>query len=662
MPLEQGDILWTPGKERREASQLARFERMLADTRGLHFADYEALRQWSVDSLEDFWRAIVEFFDLAGDGSPEPVLTGDQMPGVHWFPNLRINFAEQIFRQRSDDRPALIHRDESGAPPREIGWRELERDVGALAATLRRLGVEQGDRVAAYLPNRPETVVAFLACASIGAIWSSCAPEMGHHVVLDRLSQIEPKVLIAADGYRHGGKQHDRRQAVSELLAKLPSVKTLIHVPAFSDGPPPEWRDVLSWTDATKDAVPLEPVRVGFEHPLWIVYSSGTTGLPKAMVHGHGGAVVTLLKTLALQADLQPGDRDLIVASTGWIVWNVLVGGLLCGATVMLWDGHPGWPDREALWDFIDEQQVSMFGCGAAYLTGAMKDGRRPGATRKFAALKTLISAGSPLPLDAFAWVYRDLKADVWLTAPSGGTDIITSFVSSAPTLPVRAGEIQCAELGVAVFAFDEQGRPVEDEVGELVVTKPMPSMPLFFWNDPDGTRHRDSYFDVYPGLWRHGDWIRFTPHGGCVIYGRSDTTINRFGIRMGTAEIYRVVEEMDEIRDSLVVDLEYLGKPSFMPLFVVLADGVALDEALRQRIIDRIRRFASPRHAPDDIIAVAAIPRTLTGKKMELPVRKMLLGAEPASVASPDAMANPESFATFIDYARSGRVPQAAA
>ncbi|MGV3654351.1 MAG: acetoacetate--CoA ligase, partial [Noviherbaspirillum sp.] len=471
-------------------------------------------------------------------------------------------------------------------------------------------------------------------------------------VMLDRFRQIEPKVLFAVDSYRYNGKRHARAVQVAELAAALPSLRHLVHVPGPAAQEAPPWPQARPWADLVAQAAPLRFERLPFDHPLWIVYSSGTTGLPKAMVHGHGGIVLTHLKTMQLQHDVRPGDRFLFLGSTGWIVWNLMVGGLLCGATVVLYDGNPAWPDALSLWRFIDEQRVTHFGCGAAFLTQNMKDGVAPNAALRFEALRSINSTGSPLPLDGYQWVYGKVKADLWLASISGGTDIASGFVACAPILPVHAGEIQCRELGVAAYAFNEAGEAVVDEVGELVITEPMPSMPLFFWGDPDGARYRESYFEQYPGKWRHGDWISFTPRGTAVIYGRSDTTINRYGIRMGTAEIYRVVEELPEIKDSMVVDLEYLGRPSYMPLFVVTAPGVALDEALKARIREQIRTRASARHVPNDVFQVPEIPRTLTGKKMELPVRKLLLGADPASVASPDAMSNPHSFGWFVEFA----------
>ncbi|UUX94815.1 acetoacetate--CoA ligase [Aquabacterium sp. J223] len=657
MPLTEGELLWAPSEAQMAPTRIRAFMDWLRTERGLAFDDYAALWRWSTTELEAFWRAMVDFFEVQADGSPEPVLARAEMPGAVWFPNLRLNYAEHAFRWATHERPALIARSEDGGV-REVSWAELRQQVGALAATFRRLGITAGDRVVSYLPNRPETVVALLACASLGAVWSSCAPDMGPTVVLDRFRQIEPKLLLASDGHRYAGKVHDRVQTVAELLDQLPSVQHVIHVPGAAGVADPGWRGRIAWADAVAQPAPLSFERLPFDHPLWIVYSSGTTGLPKAMVHGHGGIVLTHLKTMPLQHDLRPGDRMLFLGGTGWIVWNLLMGGLLNGATIVLYDGHPGWPDADALWRFVDEQRVTLLGCGAAMLIGAMKDGLRPGADKRFEALRAINATGSPLPLDAYDWVYREVKRDLWLASISGGTDIAGGFVSGAAILPVTAGEIQCAELGVAAAAFDEQGRPVVGEVGELVITRPMPAMPLYFWNDPPepgqpvGRRYRESYFEMFPGVWRHGDWIRFTERGSCVIYGRSDTTINRHGIRMGTAEIYRVVEELPEVRDSLVVDLEYLGRPSFMPLFVVLAPGAVLDEALKKRIAQQIRQFASPRHVPDEIVQVDEIPRTLTGKKMELPVRKLLLGARPEAVASPDAMINPGSFDFFVRYA----------
>lgn len=653
MAINQGDELWRPSSEQISATRLADYMQWLATQRGGNLDDYQSLWQWSVDDLDGFWSSIWQFFSIQADGDPSRVLAARSMPGAQWFPDTRLNYAEHVFRNASSDRPALISRYEN-RPLREVSWAQLEQSTGALAARLREMGVQAGDRVVSYMPNLPETVIAFLACASIGAIWSSCSPEMGVSVVVDRFQQIAPKVMFAVDSYSYNGKVHDRSAVVTELIEKLPSIETVVHVAGPSAAPQvPAWPSAVSWEDATARPAQMQYTRLPFDHPLWIVYSSGTTGMPKAMVHGHGGIVLTHLKTMQLQHDVRPGDRFMFLGSTGWIVWNLMVGGLLSGATVIQYDGNPTWPDASTLWRFIDEQAITHFGCGAAFLIQNMKEGLVPNRDALFDALRTITSTGSPLPLDAYEWVYANVKADLWLASISGGTDIASGFVASAPNLPVNAGEIQCRELGVAAYAFNEAGKPVLNEVGELVITQPMPSMPLYFWADEGGKRYRESYFEEFDGVWRHGDWILFTERGTSIIYGRSDTTINRYGIRMGTAEIYRVVEELPEVKDSLVVDLEYLGRPSFMPLFVVTAPGVELSDELKTRIKNQVRTKASARHVPNEIYQVSEIPRTLTGKKMELPVRKLLLGAPPEKVASPDAMSNPQSMQYFIEFAQ---------
>ncbi len=661
MVVEQGQELWRPSQQQMAQSGLVHYMDWLSQSRGRKFDDYQSLWNWTVSDLDGFWRSIWDYFDIQANGDPTQVLVNRSMPGAQWFPDTDLNYAEHIFRNASAERPAIIARCEA-AEPVQVSWAQLQGDVGALAAKLRELGVSSGDRVVAYLPNIAQTVVAFLACASIGAIWSSCAPEMGVSVVLDRFQQIKPKLIFVTDSYSYAGKTFDRRAVLDEVLQGLPEIEHVVHVPGPLFKPDDAasalpWRNTMSWQQALATPAALEFTRVPFAHPLWVVYSSGTTGLPKAMVHSHGGIVLTHLKTNRLQHDVLPGDRFMFLGSTGWIVWNLMIGSLLAGATVVLSDGNPTSPNDGALWDFIDQYEVSHFGCGAAFLIKSMKDGGKPNQGRKFAKLRALNSTGSPLPLEAYAWVYENVKADLWLASISGGTDIASGFVSCAPILPVNAGEIQCPELGVAAYAFNEQGQRVINEVGELVITEPMPSMPVYFWNDPDGARYFDSYFDVFPGVWRHGDWIMFTERGSSVIYGRSDTTINRFGIRMGTAEIYRVVEEIEAVKDSLVVDLEYLGRPSFMPLFVVVAPGQSLTEELVAEIKNAIKTKASARHVPNVVVQVAEIPRTLTGKKMELPVRKLLLGADAAKVASPDAMANPQSIDFFVDFR--AQIPQ---
>jgi acetoacetyl-CoA synthetase len=656
--------------------------RWLRAQRGLDFAvddeaGYDRLWRWSTTDLDAFWRSIWDFFDLRSPTPVATVLADARMPGARWFPGVQVNYAQQVMRHadaaHAAGHPAIVHADEAmlarGALG-EVSWPELRRQVASLAARLRAMGVAPGDRVVAVLPNTPETVVAFLACASVGAVWSVCSPDMGPVAVLDRFRQIESKVLIAADGYVWGGVAHDRRPLLAQLLAELPTVRDVVvcarldaatDAQAFAATP----RRAHDWRTLVADDVPFEPAWLPFDHPLWIVYSSGTTGLPKAIVHGHGGVMLEALKLGVLHNDLgastDTGERFHWYSSTGWIMWNCQVGGLLGGTTICLFDGSPagphGAPDWTTLWRFAGLSGATFFGAGAAFYASCLKADVRPQQAADLSRLRAVGSTGSPLAVEGYRWIWERLpRVDgerIWLTSISGGTDFAGAFIAGLRTLPVLEGEMQCRCLGAAVEAWDEQGRPLVDEVGELVCTKPMPSMPLYLWNDPDGTRLHDSYFDVYPGVWRHGDWIRITPRGGAVIYGRSDATINRHGIRMGTAELYRAVEALPEVLDSLVVDLEYLGRESYMPLFVVLRDGVVLDEVLAKRIRDEIRTALSPRHMPSEIVQVRAIPRTLSGKKMELPVKKLLLGADPAKVMNRDAMANADCVDWYVEFAR---------
>jgi len=526
---------------------------------------------------------------------------------------------------------------------------------------LRAMGVRRDDRVAGYLPNVAQTVVAFLAAASIGAIWSVCAPEMGPVAVLDRFRQIEPKVLFAVPGYRHGGKQHDRSAILSELLAGLPSVQhwVLVQEPgaatAVSIPGPTQHR----WDDLLRQSPELHVESLPFDHPLWVVYSSGTTGLPKPIVHGHGGIIVEHLKMLGLHCNLRAGDVFHWYSSSGWIMWNVQVGGLLLGATIALYDGSPGWPEFGRLWRFVDEAGVTAFGAGAAFFSSCMKAGVEPARIADLSRLAMLGSTGSPLPPEAYEWIRQQVRADLWINPIAGGTDFAGAFVGGNPMLPVYPGEMQCRCLGARVEAFDEAGKPLIDEVGELVCTAPLPSMPLCLWADADGRRLHDSYFDVYPGVWRHGDWVRITPRGGAVIYGRSDATINRHGIRMGTSELYRLVEDEPEVVDSLVVDLEYLGRASWMTLFVVLREGALLDGALVDRLKSRIRAGLSPHHVPTEIVQAPDVPRTLSGKKMEVPIKKLMLGQPLEKVANPDAMANAQCLGWYRGFAEQHRMRQ---
>ncbi len=650
-------LLWKPSAERIANSKLTHYLDWLARERQLTFDDYQALWQWSIDDLEGFWLSLWEYFEIRHSQPFDEVLSTHAMPGAAWFSGSRLNLAEQLFRFNLDDahadKPAVIAESEL-RPTLTLSWRELRAQITAVANTLRALGVGPGDRVVAYLPNTPEAAIAFYACASIGAIWSSCSPDMGSASVLDRFRQIDPKVLIAVDGYRYGGKDFDRREIVQAMRTELKSLEHTVLFPyldpAASLPGALRWDELLSHPAAQAGEMRFE--QLPFDHPLWILYSSGTTGMPKPIVHGHGGSLLEGLKGLVLQLDVGESDRFHWFSTTGWIMWNSQIKGLLVGATICIYDGNPGYPDLGRLWRFADDHRLTFIGAGAAFYANCMKAGIVPSQIADLSSLRTIGSTGSPLPEEAFDWVYAQVKQDVLLASISGGTDIAAAFVGASPNLPLYAGEIQCRALGVAVHALDDHGNELIDQVGELVVTEPMPSMPLCFWNDPGNKRYLESYFEHYPGLWRHGDWIRITPRGGAVIYGRSDATINRHGIRMGTAEIYRVVEDFDEVLDSLVVDLEYLGRESWMPLFVVLRDSVALDAELEQRIRDRIRTQLSARHVPNDVIAVAEIPRTLTGKKMELPIKKLLLGMPVEKVANPDAMANPASLQWFAAFA----------
>ncbi len=530
-------------------------------------------------------------------------------------------------------------------------WGELRADTARIADALRGLGVEEGDRVVAYLPNVPETIAAFLACASLGAIWSSCSPDFGVRSVVDRFAQIEPTVLFAVDGYRYGGKDFDRRDVLARLQEEMPSLRRTVVLPYLD--PEPDLaglRDTVTWQAflATGERVPLTFAQVPFGHPLWVLYSSGTTGLPKPLVHGHGGVLLELWKVLALHVDLQEGDRLFWFTTTGWMMWNFLLSGLLTKASIVLYDGNPGQPDPGVLWDLAERARVTCFGTGAAYLSGCMKAGLHPAEGRDLSALTSVGSTGSPLSPEGFDWVYEELGADTWLFSTSGGTDICTAFVGGVPILPVYRGELQARSLGVKLESWDEEGRPVVGQVGELVITAPMPSMPLFFWNDPDGRRYRESYFERYPGVWRHGDWIEITDRGSAIITGRSDSTINRGGVRMGTSEIYRAVLSLDEVVDALVVDIPRPGTEGFMPLFVVLREGAELTDDLVARIRTRIREDCSPRHVPDEVRAVAEVPRTLSGKVLEVPVKRILSGDDPEKAASKDSLANPAALEPF--------------
>jgi acetoacetyl-CoA synthetase len=649
-------LLWEPSEELKQQATLTRYMQWLEREKGLYVRDQEELWHWSVSHLEDFWASIWDFFSVKASRPYTSVLADRKMPGAQWFGGAELNYAEQVFRNASVGYPALLFQSERH-PLRAVSWEELSRNVGSVANALRALGVKPGDRVVSYMANLPETVIAFLACASIGAVWSSCPPDFGTSSVIERFQQIEPKVLFAVDGYQYNGKEVDRRSVLSELQQALPTLHTTVLLPYLSKDTDTEGEtSMVLWHDFLSSDTTLTFEQVPFEHPLWVLYSSGTTGLPKAIVQGHGGIVLEHLKSVGLSLDLKPGDIFFWYTTTGWMMWNLLVGGLLVGTTILLYDGSPAYPTLNMLWKLAQESGMTFFGTSAGYITSCMKAGLEPGTTYDLSKLRAIGSTGSPLPPEGFGWVYEHVKRDIWLASISGGTDVCSAFVGGSVLLPVYAGELQCRALGAKVEAFDEQGHPVINEVGELVLTEPLPSMPLYFWNDPGNTRYQESYFDVYPGVWRHGDWIKITPRGSAIIYGRSDSTINRQGIRMGSSEIYRVVEALPEVLDSLIVGVELPGGKYYLPLFVVLREGVELDDALKAKIKQQLRTNVSPHHVPDEIIAIEEVPRTLSGKKLEVPVKKLLMGMPIEKAISMDALNNPQAMEYFIEFAQKMR------
>jgi acetoacetyl-CoA synthetase len=667
-PADQPEVVWTPDPEVVARSQMAQFQRWLADEQEIHLADYDSRWRWSVTEPESFWAAVAEFFQVSFHERRQTVLDGRVMPGARWFPGATLNYAEHALRTgtgKGDDDLAVVFRREDSLTQR-LTFGQLRAHVAAMRAGLSALGVRRGDRVVGLVPNSPHAVVAFLATASLGGIWSSCSPDFGIHAVTDRFAQIEPTVLVAVDGYLYNDRRFDVRPVVDDLRATIPGLQGTIVIPylespsgAGSSDESPASGDsaragdnsVVEWGNLLEQHTgsALEFEAVPFDHPLWVLYSSGTTGLPKGIVHGHGGIVLEHLKALGLHCDLGPGDRFFWFTTTGWMMWNFLVSGLLVGSTIVLYDGSPAHPDLSALWRLAEDERVTFLGTSAPYIQSCLKEGLRPADDYDLSMLRAVGSTGAPLTPEGFRWVSDELGPGVQIASVSGGTDLCTAFIGAAPDVPVWLGELSCRMLGAPVAAYDDAGREVVDEVGELVITGPMPSMPLFFWNDPDGSRLRDAYFADFPGVWRHGDWIRVTPRGSAVIYGRSDSTLNRGGVRMGTSEFYRVVEAFPEVEDSLVIDTSGIGSSDGELLcFVVLAPDTTLAD-IEPRLRQALRTQLSPRHVPDRFIVIDEVPRTLNGKKCEVPVKRILAGTPREQAVSLDALRNPPALQPFI-------------
>lgn len=623
--------------------------RMGAFLRAVHASDYADLWRWSVDAPDTFWRAVIDFFELRIE-APGPVLAEPSMPGARWLPDARLSYPEHaLAAERTGTAIVGVSQTRDRI---ELSYAELRDQVARCRTGLRRLGVGPGDVVAGYLPHIPEAIIAFLAASSLGGTWVSCPPEFGTRAVVDRLGQVRPVVLITVDGHRYGAKEIDRRTVITALRDALPSLRETVTVPYLNQSPA---EGTTGWTDLLEEPGPLEFTRVPFEHPLYVLFSSGTTGLPKAIVHGHGGILLEHHKALGLHNDVRPGDRFFWFSTTGWMMWNYAVSALLHGAAVVCFDGDPSWPEPDTLWALAARERLTYFGTSASYLMSCRASGMKPTAGRDLSALRGIGSTGSPLTAEGFRWVHEQFGPEVLLNPASGGTDVCSAFVGAAPLLPVRAGEIPGPMLGCRVGAFDDEGKSVVDASGELVLTVPLPSMPVGLWGDTDGSRLRAAYFDHFPGVWAHGDWITLHSDGGCVISGRSDSTLNRGGVRLGTSDFYTLVEDIPEIADSLVVHLEDdRGGSGTLVLFVVPRPGTELDDLVRAEIIGRLRSEMSPRHVPDEIVALTALPRTLSGKKLETPVKRLLGGAQPDDVAARDSLVHPDGL-TAIQHWRDG-------
>ncbi|MEM1136894.1 MAG: acetoacetate--CoA ligase [Bacteroidota bacterium] len=644
-------IRWQPDEALQRRSGLAAYITWLAQKKALVFEDYHQLWKWSTSHTVDFWESLWEYFEITAHSPYEMVLNSEEMPGAKWFSGATLNYAEHIFRKANETHPAIIFAAEN-TRINEMSWQELKKKTAALADYLKKSGVKKGDCIVGFIPNIPEATIAFLAAISIGAIWSCCSPDFGTGSVLDRFGQIQPKVLFTVDGYHYNGKAFDKTEAIKKLQAGLPTLEKTIVIPYLETDKPLSAEEVF-WGEVMKNTTAyLSFEAVPFEHPIWVLYSSGTTGMPKAITHSHGGVLLEHLKYLTFHNDCRAGERFFWYTTTGWMMWNFLNAALLTGASIVLYDGSPAYPYINQLWKLIEASKINHFGTSAGFIIACMKTSVSPATDYDLSSLRSIGSTGSPLPPEGFEWIYQHVKSTIWLMSMSGGTDVCSAFVGGNPLLPVYEGEIQCRALGCAMDAFDSAGKPLDDEVGEMVISKPMPSMPVFFWNDPEMKRYKESYFKMYEGLWRHGDWIKITKRKTVIIYGRSDATLNRGGVRIGTSEIYRAVDQIEAVADSMVTCIEIKGGAYYMPLFVKMKEAKTLDNLLISELKKVIRETCSPRHVPDEFIAVADIPYTMSGKKMETPIKKILMGHSPEKVLNKDSMKDPKAVEFFISFA----------